>query len=97
MSADLLEDDTPERIWAGDFNTQGFGHCVRGMQGGLYAEYVRVDLAVPDSFVLIPKEPTREFFAAMGDAIVKIGHCHHDKIAADLYAAIIATATGGAK
>lgn len=41
------EDDMPERIWAGDFNAEGFGHCVAGMQGGLYAEYVRADLASP--------------------------------------------------
>lgn len=41
------EDSMPERIWAGDFNARGFGHCVIGPQGGLYAEYVRADLAVP--------------------------------------------------
>lgn len=35
----------PERIWAGDFDRHGFGHCVAGMQGGLYEEYVRADLA----------------------------------------------------
>ncbi|TIN82724.1 MAG: hypothetical protein E5X94_00805 [Mesorhizobium sp.] len=39
------EDNMPERIWAGDFDESGFGHCVAGMQGGLYAEYVRADLA----------------------------------------------------
>lgn len=38
------DDNMPERIWAGDFDSQGFGHCVAGMQGGLYAEYVRADL-----------------------------------------------------
>ncbi|GAA2867059.1 hypothetical protein GGQ99_001342 [Aminobacter niigataensis] len=41
------EDDMPERIWAGDFDASGFGHCVAGPQGGLYAEYVRADLASP--------------------------------------------------
>jgi hypothetical protein len=32
------EDNMPERIWAGDFDGQGFGHCVAGMQRGLYSE-----------------------------------------------------------
>jgi len=34
------ETEMPERIWAGDFDHHGFGHCVAGMQGGLYEEYV---------------------------------------------------------
>jgi hypothetical protein len=39
------EDEMPKRIWAGDFDENGYGHCVAGMQGGLYTEYVRADLA----------------------------------------------------
>jgi hypothetical protein len=37
------EQDMPKRIWAGDFDRHGFGHCVAGMQGGLYEEYVHAD------------------------------------------------------
>lgn len=44
---DLEAADMPERIWAGDFDAQGFGHCIAGQQGGLYAEYVRADLVTP--------------------------------------------------
>jgi hypothetical protein len=43
------EDNMPERIWAGDFDESGFGHCVAGMQGGLYAEYIRADLIAPQA------------------------------------------------
>lgn len=38
--SEKLEPEMPERIWAGDLDNQGFGHCVAGMQGGLYEEYV---------------------------------------------------------
>lgn len=68
------EDGMPERIWAGDFDGQGFGHCVAGMQGGLYEEYVRADLArpvqepvaVPEGWKLVPLAPTKEMCRAYG-------------------------------
>lgn len=42
---DDAEVEMPTFIWAGDFDGQGFGHCVAGPQGGLYEEYVRKDIA----------------------------------------------------
>ena len=36
----------------------------------------------------MPEEPTREMWAAMGDVLVGYKNRHHDKVAADIYAAI---------
>ena len=59
------EDDMPERIWAGDFDAQGFGHCVAGMQGGLYSEYVRADLAHPPTDAGVSDDMVKRFFAEL--------------------------------
>lgn len=69
------EDNMPERIWAGDFNASGFGHCVVGPQGGLYAEYVRADLAAPAGVPMAWCQPmhngehaSRQFIVRFEDA-----------------------------
>lgn len=40
-------------------------------------------------WVMVPREPTREMWAAMGNVLVGYKNRHHDKVAADLYAAIL--------
>lgn len=38
--------DAPEKIWAGDFDHRGCGHCVDGHRRvSTYEEYVRADIA----------------------------------------------------
>ncbi|TIM41761.1 MAG: hypothetical protein E5Y55_24085 [Mesorhizobium sp.] len=51
-------------------------------------------LAEPEApdMVALPREPTREIWAAMGDVLVGHRNRHHDKVAADLYAAILGAA-----
>jgi hypothetical protein len=47
---------------------------------------------VEEAFVLVPREPTREMWAAMGNALVGYRQRHHDKVAADLWPAVLAAA-----
>lgn len=43
-------------------------------------------------FVIVPKEPTREMWAAGGDAVVLKTNVHHDKVVRDLWTAMLAAA-----
>lgn len=43
-------------------------------------------------FVIVPKEPTREMWAAGGDAVVNHPSMHHDRIIGDVWPAMIAAA-----
>lgn len=46
--------------------------------------------AVSDGdWVLVPREPTREMWAAMADTLYGYKNRHHDKVVADLYAAML--------
>lgn len=44
--------------------------------------------------VVVPAEPTREMWAAMGDALVGYKQRHHDAVAAELYSALLTAAQG---
>jgi hypothetical protein len=46
----------------------------------------------PEGWVLVPREPTREMWAAMGDALVGYRQRHHDAVAAALWNAVLAAA-----
>lgn len=48
--------------------------------------------AVPEGYVLIPREPTREMWAACGDAVVGNTSVHHDVVVRLIYRAIVAVA-----
>jgi hypothetical protein len=48
--------------------------------------------AVPEGYVLIPREPTREMWAACGDAVVGNTSVHHDVVVRLMYRAIVALA-----
>ncbi|QDZ10565.1 hypothetical protein [Devosia ginsengisoli] len=43
-------------------------------------------------FAVVPKEPTQEMWAASGDAIVKLGHVHHDAISEACYRSMLSAA-----
>jgi hypothetical protein len=42
---------------------------------------------VPEGYVLVPIEPTREMWAAMGDAVVGYKQRHHDKVTEEIWSA----------
>jgi hypothetical protein len=46
----------------------------------------------PEGWVLVPREPTREMWAAMGNALVGHRQRHHDKVAEDLWNGALAAA-----
>lgn len=48
--------------------------------------------AMPNADKVMPKEPTREMWAAGGDAIVNLGHVHHDQIIGAAWSAMYAAA-----
>ncbi|TPK14118.1 hypothetical protein [Mesorhizobium sp. B2-5-11] len=48
------------------------------------------ELAVKDGWVLVPKEPTREMWAAMADTLYGYKNRHHDKVVSDLWEAMLA-------
>lgn len=43
-------------------------------------------------YAIVPKEPTREMWAAGGDAVVNHPSMHHDRIIGDVWPAMIAAA-----
>lgn len=45
-----------------------------------------------DGHQLVPVEPTRPMWAAMGDALVGYRQRHHDKVAGDLWQAVLRAA-----
>lgn len=53
---------------------------------------------IPEGWVLVPVEPTREMWAAMGNTLFYgYRNRHHDKVAGDLYRAAIAAAPSHSK
>lgn len=93
------EDDMPERIWAGDFDEQGFGHCVAGMQGGLYSEYVRSDIAHPPTDAGVSEEMVERARNAILNAnvFVSIEHMRAALRAALSIDAMLSTASTSGK
>jgi hypothetical protein len=49
-------------------------------------------LSAEDGFVRVPREPTREMWAAGGNVIVGYKQRHHDKVVADVWSAMLAAA-----
>lgn len=49
-------------------------------------------LKPPEGWKLVPVEPTREMWAAMADTLYGYKNRHHDKVAGDLYHAMLAAA-----
>lgn len=49
-------------------------------------------VAVPDGWQLVPIEPTREMWAAMANTLYGYKNRHHDKVAGDLYSAMLSAA-----
>lgn len=45
-----------------------------------------------EGWVMVPKEPTREMWAAMGTAVTGYFNKHHDIVAGEVYAAMLASA-----
>lgn len=48
--------------------------------------------ATKEGWVMVPVEPTREMWAAMGNAIVGYKQRHHDKVAEQIWTAALAAA-----
>jgi phytoene/squalene synthetase len=48
--------------------------------------------AMPDGWVMVPKEPTREMWAAMADTLYGYKSRHHDKVVGDLWKAMLSVA-----
>lgn len=46
-------------------------------------------VAVPNGWRLVPVEPTREMWAAMADTLYRYKNRHHDKVAGDLFKAML--------
>lgn len=61
---------------------------------GLSLDQAQAALSALDAagYAVVPKEPTREMWAASGDAIVKLGHVHHDAISVACYRAMLSAA-----
>ncbi len=56
----------------------------------LSAALAAADEQVPaDGWVMVPVEPTREMWAAMADTLYGYKNRHHDKVAGDLYRAML--------
>ena len=57
----------------------------------------RILSALTDAgFVIVPKEPTREMWAAGGDACVTKVNVSHDKVVGDVWTAMVKAATPSA-
>lgn len=56
------------------------------------AAFHRTNVIVPEGYALVPIEPTREMWAAMADTLYGYKNRHHDKVAGDLYKAMLAAA-----
>lgn len=52
-------------------------------------------LLVPEGYALVPIEPTRAMWAAMANTLYGYKNRHHDKVAGDLYKAMLAAAAEG--
>lgn len=52
----------------------------------------QTDVMVPEGYALVPIEPTREMWAAMADTLYGYKNRHHDKVASDLYKAMLTAA-----
>jgi hypothetical protein len=73
--------------------------CWKSEETRLAAGWTAAEAALPDpsggwreGWVLVPKEPTQEMWAASGDAVVALqarGIGHHDKISEAVYRAMI--------
>ncbi len=48
---------------------------------------------VPPGMVMVPREPTREMWAAMADTLYGYKNRHHDKVVSDLWKAMLSTAS----
>lgn len=46
-------------------------------------------------FAIVPADPTREMWAAGGDAVVTVGHVHHDRIVEAVWTDMLAAAPAG--
>ncbi len=88
--ADELEEDELHKIcWAliaiGDRLTP---QDVSAAKGEGVSSAPEVETGAPDGWKLVPREPTHEMWAAMGDALVGYKQRHHDKVAEELWQAV---------
>lgn len=73
------------------------GHISKAMADVIQAALtpdpaVNVGALVPEGWQLVPMEPTREMWAAMADTLYGYKNRHHDKVAGDLFYAMLAAA-----
>ena len=83
------DNDRHERALEAAVHADGFTPSAadRNVVARAIAAYLRAMDAV-----IVPREPTREMWAAMADSLYRYKNRHHDKVVADLLNAMFASA-----